>query len=108
MHGETGHTQLLPKIILNYGTGGNLDIAANALASTANYLKGHGWRAGPRIPARRSQFCSHPGMECCPGLSAGHRGYWPTDRWRREALNTAPQGKRLSTSPLPAIRAISA
>jgi membrane-bound lytic murein transglycosylase B len=45
MHGEIGHTQFLPKSILNYGTG-NLDNAANALTSTANFLKGHGWRAG--------------------------------------------------------------
>jgi membrane-bound lytic murein transglycosylase B len=46
MHGEVGHTQFLPKSILNYGTGGNLDNAANALASTANFLRAHGWRAG--------------------------------------------------------------
>ena len=46
MHGEVGHTQFLPKNILNYGTGGSLDNAANALTSTANFLKGHGWRAG--------------------------------------------------------------
>jgi membrane-bound lytic murein transglycosylase B len=45
MHGEVGHTQFLPKSILNYGTG-NLDNAANALSSTANFLKAHGWRAG--------------------------------------------------------------
>jgi membrane-bound lytic murein transglycosylase B len=45
MHGEVGHTQFLPKNILNYGTG-NLDNSANALASTANFLKAHGWRAG--------------------------------------------------------------
>ena len=30
---------------LAYGTG-NLEIAANALNSTANFLKAHGWRAG--------------------------------------------------------------
>ena len=46
MHGEVGHTQFLPKNILNYGIGGSLDIAANALSSTANFLKAHGWRAG--------------------------------------------------------------
>jgi membrane-bound lytic murein transglycosylase B len=46
MHGEIGQTQFLPKNILNYGNGGNLDTAANALASTANFLKAHGWRAG--------------------------------------------------------------
>jgi membrane-bound lytic murein transglycosylase B len=45
-HGEVGHTQFLPKSILNYGVGGSLDNAGNALASTANFLKGHGWRAG--------------------------------------------------------------
>jgi len=45
MHGEVGQTQFLPKNILAYGTG-NLEIAANALASTANFLKAHGWRAG--------------------------------------------------------------
>jgi membrane-bound lytic murein transglycosylase B len=46
MHGEIGHTQFLPKNILNYGVGGSLDVAANALASTANFLKAHGWQAG--------------------------------------------------------------
>lgn len=45
MHGEVGHTQFMPKSILNYGTG-NLDNAGNALASTANFLRAHGWRAG--------------------------------------------------------------
>ena len=45
MHGEIGQTQFLPKNILNYGSG-NLDVAANALTSTANFLKAHGWRAG--------------------------------------------------------------
>jgi len=46
MHGEIGQTQFMPKSILNYGNGGDLNIAANALASTANFLKAHGWRAG--------------------------------------------------------------
>jgi membrane-bound lytic murein transglycosylase B len=45
MHGEIGQTQFLPKNILAYGTG-NLEVAANALNSTANFLKAHGWRAG--------------------------------------------------------------
>src|SRR5829696_8366649 len=46
MHGEVGHTQFLPKSVLNYGTGGSLDNSANALMATANFLRGHGWRAG--------------------------------------------------------------
>src|SRR5689334_24900833 len=45
MHGEVGQTQFLPKNILAYGSG-NLDNAANALSSTAAFLKAHGWRAG--------------------------------------------------------------
>jgi len=45
MHGEVGQTQFMPKTILNYGTG-NLDNAANALMSTANFLHANGWRAG--------------------------------------------------------------
>jgi membrane-bound lytic murein transglycosylase B len=46
MHGEIGQTQFLPKTMLDYGVGGNLDVAANALASTANFLKAHGWQPG--------------------------------------------------------------
>ena len=45
MHGEVGMTQFMPKAILQYGVG-NLETPAGALASTANFLKGHGWRAG--------------------------------------------------------------
>jgi membrane-bound lytic murein transglycosylase B len=45
MHGEVGHTQFLPKSILQYGTG-DLDNAASALNSTANFLKAHGWQPG--------------------------------------------------------------
>ncbi|MBZ9710003.1 murein transglycosylase [Mesorhizobium sp. B3-2-1] len=47
MHGEIGHTQFLPGNVLKYAVGsGNLRDKATALASTANFLKGHGWRAG--------------------------------------------------------------
>jgi membrane-bound lytic murein transglycosylase B len=46
MHGEVGQTQFLPKNILLYGVGGNLNEKSSALASTANFLRGHGWVAG--------------------------------------------------------------
>lgn len=46
MHGEIGHTQFMPKSILLYGVGGSLENADAALLSTANFLKGHGWRPG--------------------------------------------------------------
>jgi membrane-bound lytic murein transglycosylase B len=57
MHGEVGHTQFLPKNILNYGTG-NLDNAANALSSTANFLKSHGWRAGAGYQPGEANFAA--------------------------------------------------
>jgi membrane-bound lytic murein transglycosylase B len=56
MHGEIGQTQFLPKSILNYGTGGDLNNSANALASTANFLKAHGWRAGAGYQPGEANF----------------------------------------------------
>jgi lytic murein transglycosylase len=53
MHGEVGQTQFLPKNVFNYGADGDGDgridlirSKADALASTAKFLKGHGWSAG--------------------------------------------------------------
>ncbi|TJW02553.1 MAG: lytic murein transglycosylase [Mesorhizobium sp.] len=52
MHGEIGHTQFLPGNVLKYGVGnGNLRDRNTALASTANYLKDHGWQAGASYQA---------------------------------------------------------
>ncbi|MER8481614.1 lytic transglycosylase domain-containing protein [Mesorhizobium sp. M1322] len=51
-HGEIGHTQFLPGNVLTYGVGNkNLRDKATALASTANFLRGHGWRAGASAQA---------------------------------------------------------
>lgn len=53
MHGELGQTQFLPKNVFLYGADGdgggiNLNGKADALASTARFLKGHGFpRSGP-------------------------------------------------------------
>jgi membrane-bound lytic murein transglycosylase B len=57
MHGEIGQTQFLPKTILSYGTG-NLDVAANALNSTANFLKAHGWQAGAGYQPGEANFAA--------------------------------------------------
>lgn len=52
MHGEVGHTQFLPGNVLRYGVDGDgngtvdLRNKADALASTANFLRGHGWQPG--------------------------------------------------------------
>ena len=51
-HGELGHTQFLPGNALTYGVDGNGDgrvdfyNQADALASTANYLRQKGWKPG--------------------------------------------------------------
>jgi len=57
MHGEIGQTQFLPKNIQSYGTG-NLDVAANALSSTANFLRAHGWRAGAGYQPGEANFAA--------------------------------------------------
>jgi len=57
MHGEIGQTQFLPKNILAYATG-NLDVAANALSSTANFLKAHGWRSGAGYQPGEANFAA--------------------------------------------------
>ena len=57
MHGELGQTQFLPKTMLEYGAG-NLDTAAGALNSTANFLKAHGWRAGAGYQPGETNFAA--------------------------------------------------
>jgi lytic murein transglycosylase len=62
MHGEVGQTQFLPKNVLLYGADGdgngqiNLGSAADALASTANFLKGHGWSRGAGYQPGQANF----------------------------------------------------
>ena len=57
MHGEVGQTQFMPKNIMLYGVGGrNLNNKNDALASTANFLRGHGWRAGAGYQPGQANF----------------------------------------------------
>ena len=60
-HGEVGHTQFLPKSIVNYGTGGDLNNSEAALMSTANFLKGHGWRPGAGYQPGEPNFAAIQG-----------------------------------------------
>ncbi len=53
MHGEIGQTQFLPRNVIRYGVDGDgdghidmINSKADALASTANFLIGHGWKPG--------------------------------------------------------------
>jgi membrane-bound lytic murein transglycosylase B len=46
MHGELGQTQFMPKNVVLYGGGGNLNNKEAALMATARFLVGHGWQAG--------------------------------------------------------------
>lgn len=52
-HGEIGQTQFLPENVIKFGVDGDGDgridlirSRADALHSTANFLRGHGWRPG--------------------------------------------------------------
>lgn len=60
-HGEVGHTQFLPKNVLQYGTGGDLNNVGAALTSTANFLKGHGWKAGAGYQPGEPNFAAIQG-----------------------------------------------
>ena len=60
-HGEVGHTQFLPKSVLNYGTGGSLDSIPNALNATANFLKAHGWQRGAGYQPGEPNFAAIQG-----------------------------------------------
>lgn len=60
-HGEVGHTQFLPKNVLVYGAGGDLNNTSDALNATANFLKGHGWRAGAGYQPGEPNFAAIQG-----------------------------------------------
>lgn len=68
MHGEIGQTQFLPSNVIKYGAdgdgNGHIDMVgsrADALASTANFLKAHGWRAGAGYQQGQPNFAAIEG-----------------------------------------------
>ena len=66
MHGEVGQTQFLPKNVILYGAdadggGVNLNKKADALASTANFLRGHGWQPGKGYQPGQANFAALQG-----------------------------------------------
>lgn len=67
-HGEIGQTQFLPKNVVTYGVDGDGDghinlvgSRADALSSTANFLRGHGWRAGAGYQPGEPNFAAIQG-----------------------------------------------
>ena len=67
-HGEIGHTQFLPANVLKFGVDGDgngrVDLIrseADALASTANFLRGHGWRRGGGYQPGQRNFAAIQG-----------------------------------------------
>lgn len=67
-HGEIGQTQFLPKNVLLYGVdgdgNGHIDMVgsrADALASTANFLRGHGWRPGAGYQPGQANYAAIQG-----------------------------------------------
>ncbi len=62
-HGEIGQTQFLPANVVQYGVDGDGDgrvdlirSRADAFASTANFLRAHGWRAGRGYQPGQANF----------------------------------------------------
>ena len=61
-HGEIGQTQFLPANVLRFGVDGdgdgriNLAGSGDALASTANFLRGHGWSRGAGYQPGEANF----------------------------------------------------
>jgi lytic murein transglycosylase len=62
-HGEIGQTQFLPENVLKFGVDGDgngrVDLIrskADAMASTANFLRGHGWRGGAGYQKGQSNY----------------------------------------------------
>ena len=66
MHGEIGQTQFLPKTMLEYGVGGNLDNSSAALMSTANFLRAHGWQAGAGYQPGEPNFAAIQAWNAAP------------------------------------------
>ncbi|WP_254691381.1 lytic murein transglycosylase [Shinella daejeonensis] len=67
-HGEIGQTQFLPANVLKYGVDGDgngrIDLVgsrADALASTANFLRGHGWAPGAGYQPGQPNFAALQG-----------------------------------------------
>ena len=64
-HGEIGQTQFIPGNVLKFGVDGDGDgridlvhSTADALSSTANFLRGHGWKAGAGYQPGQPNFAA--------------------------------------------------
>ena len=82
MHGEIGQTQFLPKTVLQYGVG-DPDTAEGALASTANYLRAHGWKPGAGYQPGEPNFAAIQAWNASDCLRTDDRDCRQRDRWRR-------------------------
>ncbi|TCL73054.1 lytic murein transglycosylase [Rhizobium sp. BK251] len=67
-HGEIGQTQFLPRNVVRFGADGDGDgkvdmvgSRADALASTANFLRGHGWQPGQGYQPGEPNFAAIQG-----------------------------------------------
>jgi membrane-bound lytic murein transglycosylase B len=61
MHGELGQTQFMPKNVVIYGGGGNLNSKDAALVATARFLVGHGWQRGEGYQPGEANFIAIEG-----------------------------------------------
>ena len=78
--GELGQTQFLPssyyKYAVDFDGNGKRDLirsVPDVLGSTANYLKGYGWKGGRRMDRGGPQFRRPARVEQVAGLPEDHR-----------------------------------
>ncbi len=74
MHGEVGQTQFLPKNILAYGTG-NLDRRCQRARLDREFPESPWLARRRRLPARRTQFRRHRGLERGRRVREGDRDH---------------------------------
>ena len=107
--GEIGQTQFMPSSYLKYAVDfegdGRRDLihsTADALASTANLLKGSGWRQGAGWKEDEPEFPGPARME--PGAGLREDPCLVCDQAQREAItNRAPRRKQDYHHPMPAV-----
>ena len=98
--GELGQTQFMPssylKFAVDFDQNGRRDLlrsAPDVLASTANYLAGHGWQRGKDWEPGGANFARDPAMEQERGLFEDDRAISPASLPARPDFSAADQGQ---------------
>ena len=101
---KSARRQFMPKNMLEFGIG-NLERRANALSSTANFLKAHGWKAGAGYQPGEANFAAIEAWNAAGVYPAGDRDDGPADRRRGVGVcRTRSPARRHCEATKPSIR----